>query len=483
MMRPGLVRPGPAANLSAAHQGAIDMRVLFVLGIVAIGIRYSFQGAFYILLFYLWNAYFRPESWVWSDVISQMRLSLTIGTGLLVATLFSADRFRFGIGPLLLFAFLLQTVISTALSPSTADLWPFWIEFAKIIVVSYLIFVLVNTEERLRLTMIVIGLSLSFEGGKQGWAQLVRNPGVSNTNEWPMLGDNNGVAIGMLMLMAMLVALAQTAPRSLQKGLAWFLGVGVMFRAIFTYSRGGFLAATALALQYAARSKHKISSVLVIVALAWAISAVMPQHYWDRISTVRTAAGTTEASRIGYWWIGLDMAQDRPFIGVGTNAFMSMFDQYDPTFGATGSGRDVHSSWFGTLADLGYPGLILLVILLLRVALVARRARKAAKKRPDLHNIAVYATAFEAMVLVWCVGGTFITLQYKEFIWHVFALSMAADALVRERLAAPVPGTPPVAPEPVPLTNVAAVNIPLKLRRTSSDAPVTADEASVGGRR
>ncbi len=446
------------------------MRVLFVLGIVAIGIRYSFQGAFHVLLFYLWNAYFRPESWVWSDLVSQLRLSLTIGSGLLLATLFSADRFRFGIGPLLLFAFLLQTVVSTALSPSTADLWPFWIEFAKIIVVSYLIFVLVNTEERLRLTMIVIGLSLSFEGGKQGWAQLVRNPGVSNTNEWPMLGDNNGVAVGMLMLMALLVALAQTAPNKLQKWTAWFLGVGVMFRAIFTYSRGGFLSASALALQYALRSKHKIGSVLVVVALATAISYVMPQDYWDRISTVRTAAGTTEANRIGYWWVGLNMAQERPFIGVGINAFMSMFDRYDPTFGATGTGRDIHSSWFGTLADLGYPGLIILVILLLRVVLVARRARKAAKARADLHNLAVYTTAFEAMVLVWCVGGTFITLQYKEFIWHVFAMSMAADALVRERLAAPVtapaPETPPVVPGPAPLANVTAVNIPPKLRRT-----------------
>jgi probable O-glycosylation ligase (exosortase A-associated) len=467
------------------------MRTLFVLGLVAVGIRYSFQGAFYILLFYLWNAYFRPETWVWSDAVAQMRLSLTIGVALLGATLFSADRFRFGVGPVLLFAFLMQTLLSTALSPSTADLWPFWIEFAKIIVVSYLIFVLVNTEERLRLTMIVIGLSLSFEGAKQGWAQLVRNPGVTNTNEWPMLGDNNGVAVGMLMLMAMLVALAQTAPNRLQKWAGWFLGVGVMFRAIFTYSRGGFLSATALALQYAVRSKHKISSVLVILVLAYAISYVMPQHYWDRISTVRTAANTTEANRIGYWWVGLEMSRDRPFIGMGINAFMSMFDRYDPTFGATGTGRDIHSSWFGTLADLGYPGLAILVMLLVRVVLTARRARKAAKVRPDLHNIAVYATAFEAMVLVWSVGGTFITLQYKEFIWHVFALSMVVDALVRERMATPLdaPVAQDVAPMPPPMpvpANVAAVNIPLKLRQRAGatpDAPIDLETAGSRGRR
>lgn len=459
------------------------MRVLFVLGIVAIGIRYSFQGAFYVLLFYLWNAYFRPESWVWSELIGQLRLSLTIGVGLLIATVLSADRFRFGTGPLLLFLFLLQSVVSTALSPSTADLWPFWIEFAKVIVVSYLIFVLVNTESRLRLTMIVIGLSLSFEGAKQGWAQLVRNPGMANTNDWPMLGDNNGVAVGMLMLMAMLVALAQTAPNRLQRTGAWFLGVGVMFRAIFTYSRGGFLSATALALHYAVRSKHKISSVLVILVLAYAVSYVMPEHYWERISTVRDAADTTEATRIGYWWVGLDMANERPFTGMGMNAYMSLFHRYDPTFGASGSYRDVHSSWFGTLSELGYPGLTLLVLLLLNVAFVARRARRAAKARPDLRDLAAYATAFEAMVVVWCVGGTFITLQYKEFIWHVFALSMAADALVRERLALPAPADAPGDPAPVlapPEPRIAAINIPPRLRRAG---PITLEESSATERR
>src|SRR5690606_21710759 len=133
----------------------------------------------------------------------------------------------------------------------------------------------------------------------------------------------------------------------LQRMGGWFLGVGVMFRAIFTYSRGGFLSASALALHYAARSRHKISAVAMVLILATAISYVMPNEYWERISTVRTAANTTEATRIGYWRIGLDMAHDRPFTGVGFNAYMSMFDRYDPTFGASGSYRDVHSSWFG----------------------------------------------------------------------------------------------------------------------------------------
>src|SRR5579871_590881 len=40
------------------------LRLIFVFAIIAVGTVYLTQGPFYALLFYLWNAYFRPEYWV-----------------------------------------------------------------------------------------------------------------------------------------------------------------------------------------------------------------------------------------------------------------------------------------------------------------------------------------------------------------------------------------------------------------------------------
>jgi hypothetical protein len=45
-----------------------------------------------------------------------------------------------------------------------------------------LLVVLVTTEERLRMVFVLICVSLAFEGAKQGWAQLVLNPGGVNSN-------------------------------------------------------------------------------------------------------------------------------------------------------------------------------------------------------------------------------------------------------------------------------------------------------------
>jgi hypothetical protein len=68
---------------------------------------------------------------------------------------------------------------------------------------------------------------------------------------------------------------------------------------------------------------------------------------------------------------------------------------------------------------------------------------------------------------------------------------MAADALVRERMATPLdaPVTQGVAPTPPPMpvpANVAAVNIPLKLRQRAEatpDAPIDLETAGSRGRR
>jgi hypothetical protein len=70
------------------------LRNIFVLSIIAIGIFYAAQGPFYALLFYLWNAYFRPEYWVWSTLIGQLNLSLFIGLYLVAITALSVPNLR-----------------------------------------------------------------------------------------------------------------------------------------------------------------------------------------------------------------------------------------------------------------------------------------------------------------------------------------------------------------------------------------------------
>jgi probable O-glycosylation ligase (exosortase A-associated) len=444
------------------------LRTIFVVLVIAGFLPFALSSPFYALLFYLWTSYFRPEQWVWTDFVSALNLQLILGFWLVLITIASRQRFRFGLGPLLLLLFLLHTWLSAWLSPVPDWAWFRWVEIAKITLIGYFMVVLVTTEKRLRLTLGVIALSLAFEGAKQGWAQFFVNPGAANENRSPMLGDNNGVAIGMLMLLSLLAGLIRTSKTATERYVGRFLAVGVAYRALTTYSRGGFLAFAALILQFILNSKRKVASLIAVVGLGAITLPVLPDAFWDRMGTIQTAVenegGVDRSSnaRLHFWSVAMIMANDRPLVGVGPGAFSLVYNRYDPSSGEFGRGRAVHSAWFGLVAELGYPGLILFIVLFGRGLFICWRARRLTKAHPQqLGNIAIYATALEGALVVAGVGGTFFHCQYNEMLWHMFALTMVVDALVRQQAATShvpfaTPTVSPLASRPIPLKPPAA---------------------------
>jgi probable O-glycosylation ligase (exosortase A-associated) len=439
------------------------LRLIFAFAIIAVGFFASFQGPFYVLLFYLWNAYFRPEFWVWNDMLFSLRLSLVIGTLLLVTSINALKDFRGTRQLALVAAFLGQTVISLAASDHASECWPYWIEFFKVIVVSGLMTILVVTPAQFRLTLWIIAWSLGFETAKQGWAGLVLNPGAVSINTHVMLGDNNGVALGMMMLVPVLMALARSAPGRLERYIHYFVMIGVIYRGISTYSRGGFVAATVVFLLTLWRSEYKIRTILSTALLSCLIFVVMPQRFWDRMDTIAASSeesGRDESarSRVHYWGLAVKIANDHPIAGVGPNAFRFVLPAYDQTDEGM---RATHSSWFGVLADLGYPGLFLFAAIAAGAIITCQRIYSVAR-RAGTRDIAVYAVNLQTSVIVFCVGGAFLSAQYLEFLWHVIALTITlglVQARIPERTTIPPPTLATVpAPSSMPV-------IPAKLRR------------------
>lgn len=448
------------------------LRLIFVFGIIAIGAFYSLRGPFYALLFYLWNAYFRPEYWVWDDTLWSLRLSLIIGTFLLLSSIPWLSTFRWTRQSVLIIAFLMHSSVSLLLSPHQELALPFWTEFAKVIIVTLLITVLVNTEQRYRMTLIVIAFSLGFEAAKQGWAQLVLNPGATNNNPHLMLGDNNGVAMGMMMLIPIFMALSQTTNVWWERFIYRFFIGGVVYRAISTYSRGGFLAAALVGIVGLWRAKHRLRTIAIVTVLCLVIAAVMPQTFWDRMQTITAAEEERDASaqgRLYFWSLAREMARDSPLFGVGINSFRYSYSSYDRTGGALGEERAVHSTWFGVLAELGYPGLLLLLAILFGALRSCHRIRKGATAR-GLSSIAAYAANAQTSLLVFIIGGTFLNAQYLELMWHMVGLTIALEGIFESAIAhadAPKAATP-------------AADLPPAAARVSRPAPARARSAGGG---
>lgn len=432
------------------------LRTIFVAIALTIGWGFALQGPLYAAGLYLWIAYFRPESWAWSDIFVSLNLSYFAGAYLIIRTIMAGVPIRVDARSALLFIYLGWALLSTFMGLHFDYSFGYWQEFAKAVIVCYLLTMIIRTTADLRFVLLVIVLSLSFEAGKQGWAQLILNPGAPNANRIPFLGDNNLVAVGMAMLLPVIGALATTST-GWWKRFFQFLSIGILYRAVSTYSRGGLLALGAVGSMYFWRSSHKLRTAAALTIALAVILPVLPQQYWDRMSTITASSEERDASQTGrlhFWAVALEMANDHPILGIGHRGYEAAYDQYDFSGGEQGTRRAVHSAWFGVLAEAGYPGLMLYVAIVLSSLLACRRVRKSAKRGEIPADLGVYAAALESGLVAFVVGGSFVSFQYSEMLWHWFGLTMALNTVAvnaaaeqRARVAAPEP-VPPVAPAP-----------------------------------
>jgi probable O-glycosylation ligase (exosortase A-associated) len=304
-----------------------------------------------------------------------------------------------------------------------------------------------------------VTLSLGFEAAKQGWGNLLTAPGAINSNEIPFLGDNNLVAVGMAMLIPLVAALGQTAPKAWQKRAFQFLNVGVLYRAISTYSRGGFLAVGGVGLLFFWRSHYKMRTALAGVLALAIILPVMPPAFWARMATItaqRTARDDSQLGRLHFWKVAVLMANDHPLVGVGPSAYEPHYNQYDTSDGRFMTKRAVHSAWFGVLAELGYPGLCLFVAIVWLSFRACRRVRAMAARGEIPGPLGPYATGLEGSLVAFTIGGSFVSFHYCEMLWHFFALTIAlesvavTEAAVNRARVTVIQAPPPVAKQPVP---------------------------------
>jgi putative inorganic carbon (hco3(-)) transporter len=416
------------------------LRTIVVLTLVAVGGFYALRGPYYALLFYIGNAYFRPESWVWVDVIGSLRLSLVSGALVVLGSLLSRQQFVWNGRIALLWIFLLHTFVSAVLG--AAD-WVSWFNFFKSTVITYFIVVLVTDISRLRLMLLVMVLALGLEQAKQGWFYIVHSPEWHNDNEVPFLGDNNGVAIGMLMLLPIIGALIQTSRIRWAKGGYLILLIGCLNRALTTHSRGGFLAAIAMGGVWWFRAKHKVATAVVGLVVAAVVLISLPDTYWARMDTIETYQEDDSASgRLHFWVVGIEMANANPLFGVGFDGFARSYYRYDFLEGRYGKSRAVHSSFFGVLGELGYLGAALFGAVLFSALRSCARVRKLSYREPEMLNFEKYAVALQTSLITFIVGGIFISFQYNEMFWHIIGLTIVLERLARQRRAELSAGLP-----------------------------------------
>ncbi|MEO8679639.1 MAG: O-antigen ligase family protein [Vicinamibacterales bacterium] len=451
------------------------LRTAFILSILIPGFYAAMRSRYWALLMYLWFALFRPQDWIWID-ITNLRLSLVLGLLLLVPAIV-AGRFPNVSHPLSIgmILFLVSAILSqfTAVRP---DLGWTWIDFVfRLFITCMLLVTLASDGPRLYGIIAVISCSLGFHASKAGLAYAVGGGTRFADGLSGAFIDNNGYALGTVMIVPLLLVTAQNIELVYTGKWLPYLRAGCyaaiplcVFAIIGTYSRGGFVALASAILTFVLLQRRRVPAVIALCSVLTlaALFVPVPQSYLDRLETIRTydEIGEDSAmSRPHFWRVGLQMGLTHP-LGVGLRQYEQAYDEFDTTFGRYGKHRAVHSAHVQVFAELGFFGAIVWVGLFAYAVVACLRIRQRSfdPRLSPLRRRFLFTASIGLLTSMagFVTGGAFLALALNDITWLTFALVAAL-----ERLSVQVVET-----ETVPV-RAPAVATPLAFRVVGTFAP------------
>jgi O-antigen ligase len=119
-------------------------------------------------------------------------------------------------------------------------------------------------------------------------------------------------------------------------------------------------------------------------------------------------------------------------MGGGLRTFTpELFLEYAPD---PGRFHDAHSIFFEVLAEQGYVGLLLFLVMGLATLLLASRTIRMARAREDLGWAALLAGMLQVSLVGYVVGGLFLGLAYFDLPYSLLGLVVATHGVVARQL-------------------------------------------------
>jgi putative inorganic carbon (hco3(-)) transporter len=323
--------------------------------------------------------------------------------------------------------FTVTTIISVS-TPALADhadsTWLRWAFVSKVLLMTLVAVAVVDSFERLRTLVLVIAACFGFFVVKclpflvlHGGADRVYGP------EKSMIADNNDFGLALNMTLPLFFFLAQSESNPRLKRLFWALSLATIPAIFFTYSRGALLGLIVVSgLMFLHMKQRSILVPLLIVGVLIAV-IFAPESWRHRMDPTRKDAVDGSAySRINAWTFSWRLACEYPLTGGGFDTFTKgLFILYAP------NPLDVHgphSIYFGVLAEHGFIGLFLYLLMIGACVVSVRRVLRWARLCGD-EVAAHYANMFCVSLAGFLISGFFLGRQYFDYFFTVIACMIA----------------------------------------------------------
>ena len=258
--------------------------------------------------------------------------------------------------------------------------------------------------------------------------------------------DGNDIGMLLVCTLPLCVYFARHARNSVFRLLSLAIALLFMYTIAKTGSRGAFLGLLAVG-SYVLISFRTIQPSIrfgVVAVCASLLFLAASTTYWSHMETILNPTsdynwvGNDDQGRMSIWKRGLQYAEDRPLNGVGVASFniaegtispLARRQEYDKGL----KWSSPHNSFVQVLAEMGLPGIVLFIAMLVAgFRSASRLARASIHRNAEARRYGELARAHVAAVAGYAVAGFFLSQAYAPYLYFVLGMIIALDVTVRK---------------------------------------------------
>lgn len=250
------------------------------------------------------------------------------------------------------------------------------------------------------------------------------------------LGDLNDFGWSLVVVLPFAIYLFLKTKRIFAKLVSFGSSLIIVTGIILTQSRGAAIAVVLSAALFVISGRRRLIGLTFLIFALILVVTIAPNSYVQRVNTIKSYDEDSSArGRLMAWRAAVAMAIDHP-AGVGPGNFPNVYGRFyrekyaDPTVWSPNRWVAIHSIYFLTLAEYGFLGIILLMLLLfwnfkgnLQIA-----AGNETESR-DNASIAMLGRILNWSLVAFAVGGIFLGGIHYPHIYILTAMTMALSRL------------------------------------------------------
>jgi putative inorganic carbon (hco3(-)) transporter len=336
------------------------LSLIFTYAMTAVGAVSGLFNPHIGLLIYIAFAILQPES-LWSWSVPSGSYSRIVAVALLVGWAFRGlGRWRFGRAGAIVGAFLsywLWSVVSAFFAPDQKVAWAFVETLSKIVLPFMVGITIIKSVRQLKQVAWVIVAAHAFLAYEfnlsyyQGWNRL-REMGHGGMDEI-FVSVAFACAGGLAFFLALSARHWWVKAATLGSGL---LMVNAVF---FSFARTGMLGLLAVGMVGFLLKPKKIThyaAFALVIALGLRLAGPEVRKEFSTVFVDEAQRDSSAQSRLDLAADAWDAMRKNPILGLGPDHFPLIAHQY-----GWPEGKEVHNLWMQTGAELGFPGLIMLL--------------------------------------------------------------------------------------------------------------------------